>query len=470
MRPYTNTAANARIAALEFRKEGRDTVAFIQLAPHASLTDVRALLAAPPVSARIVAQTSTEGKRVMVVHSAHAPNEFLGYLAQLGETLQHPSPEKKPFNPWAWRGYTSLLGQSLQIISSYATIGNKSDSRAVFGFASLNILANAINILFGSQEKHDPHHLRVLKQTLNDRLAPLGTVAPLPDSDDHRLSRRPQEAATLGSRLGDWLEKYSVSFGEIMLRTLGAISLAFPITQWKGAAATYKDTKSWRQAFAASKNTNPATFLVGLATLAGKFVSFLSSEPDPYNPKPPGLLRQFREKITFRLSSLIEGGAAAYMGYDRMKHQRVRIAGKEHPDYYGGLGNAVFIGGYVVRFSAPYGSRIVDMRELYAHVSDSLALLPRAQLPDALLDAAVYLQQHFKDAPLNKKQPTDLPSIYQGLCDDLAKAHHIRLDAPMHVPASPTSAVAASPSPKPHITEAHAHSKLKEAPELAAMV
>jgi len=42
-------------------------------------------------------------------------------------------------------------------------------------------------------------------------------------------------------------------------------------------------------------------------TGSGKFVSFLSSEPDPYNPKPPGLIRQFREKVTFWVTSKDDG-------------------------------------------------------------------------------------------------------------------------------------------------------------------
>lgn len=465
MTVYWNSDAQARIASVEFRGEGGTARAFFRLTDAAHMEAVRELLTQPPLAQQVLATASAAGEPVLVTQGTVSPQTLLQGLAVQGETLVPRAPEKKPFNPWAWRGYTSLLGQGLQIVSSKKTLGNTSDNGAIFGFAALNLVANAINIIFGAQEKKDPHHLRALKQELNAQLAPYVT-APLPDPEENRLSQRPVAHVSIGSRFSAALSKYSVSFGEIFLRTIGSASLAFPFAQWKDVGKTWRETQSFGKAFEASKNHNPATFAVGLMMLTGKGVSFLSREPDPYNPEPPGLIRKFREKVTFRLSSVIEAFAAGYMGYDRWKTKRILIGGKEHPDYYGMAGNAVFVGGYGVRLTAPYGSRIVDMPELYAHVADGLALVPPAQLAQQVLATAMFLEQHFKAAPPDKKHPVDAASVYEHLVQELATHHRIAVTPMAGVDTAASVALPAPAlpaTPTPHVAGVAAHHMLAPA-------
>lgn len=466
MTVYDNNAADARIASVEFRSEEGQTLAFFRLADATKMDAVRALLTHGPLRQQVMATTVADGESMIVTRGMASPETVLAALAAEGETLLPRAAEKKPFNPWAWRGYTSLLGQGLQIVSSKKTIGSASDNGAIFGFAALNLVANAINIIFGGQEKQDPHHLRALKQECNAQLAPYVAAGALPDPDDDRLSQRPSPPTAAGERFSQLLSKYSVSFGEIFLRTIGSASLAFPFAQWKDVGKTWRETKSFGKAFEASKNHNPATFAVGLMMLTGKGVSFLSREPDPYNPEPPGLVRQFREKVTFRLSSVIEAFAASYMGYDRWRNKRILIGGVEHPDYYGMAGNAVFVGGYGMRLMAPYGSRVVNMPELYAHMADGLAQLPRAELAPRVLALAVHLDQHFRHAPPDKKHPVDVASIYQHLVAELATHHQITLAPLPEVPPRPEAVLPLSQtgSPATQVVGAATHQRLAPVP------
>ena len=323
---------------------------------------------------------------------------------------------------------TSIIGQGLQIFSSRKTIGvTASERSAILLFAVPNLIANGINMAFGGQEKNDPHQLRQLKNEVNAKLAPYVEANALPDSNDTALSHRPAKHETLGQSSSRLLKKYSVSFGEIGLRTIASVNLAFPMLHWKQAAQSFiaADTLGTRfkNLYTTAKCDNKETFLVGLTMLTGKFVSFLSKEPDPYNPKPASALDSFREKVTFRLSSVIEGGAATYMAYDRFKNKKIEIGGKKMPDYYGGVGNIVFVGGYGVRLFAPYGTREVNMPELYAHIGDALAKVPDAQRPALLVQTASDLYEHFKFLPENKNHTYSLSSIYAALEKELVQYH-----------------------------------------------
>jgi hypothetical protein len=360
----------------------------------------------------------------------------LGALAQEGEQLAPPAPVKKPFNPWAWRGYTSILGQSLQIASSMKGNGTAADRMAIFGFAALNLTANFINILFGAQKKTDPHQLRLLKQQANEQLSVYTDAQNLPSPDFIVATDNGKAATDRGVNAS--LQKHSVSFGEIGLRTLGSISLSFPVTRWKSAFTVLRETGSISKAFNTMRNPNPITFGAGLVMILGKLTSMAATEPDPYNPAPPTMLDQFRQKIAFRLSSVIEGGASVWMAYDRFYKQKIKLGGKEMPDYFGAAGNAVFFGGYGIRLAAPYGSRVVNMPELYAHIGQGLSKLSAEDLPDATVRMASQLHQHFNKAEL------PVSEIYTALVNELHTKHHRSVE--------PAAAIAVSKDAAPQLT------------------
>lgn len=428
---YQQQTPGAAITAVEFTTVAGKQVSIFHLADAAKKDELLQWLG---TTQQLVSESKKDGTTVLVTQGVASPDTVIGTLAQHGEMLALPAPEKKKFNPWLWRGITSIIGQSLQIASSLSGKGSAADRSALFGFASLNLTANFINILFGGQEKNDTHQLRYLKNQFNASIAPTVGENNLPNVEEKHAATRTEQKRSSGEGVYNWLRKYSVTGGEIGLRTLGATSLAFPITRWAGGFKAFKQTGSLSKTLEAVRNTNNVTFYAGLATLLGKFTSFAAVEPDPYNPKPPSLIHQFREKVAFRLSSVIEGGAAMWMTHDRFTKQKINIGGKIHPDYYGGVGNAVFVGGYGIRLAAPYGTREVDMKELTAHISDGLAKAPEEQRPQLLLNTALDLHAHFANLPPDKKNPKDIASLYQRIAEDLQKQHGIAV-GPMPAPA-----------------------------------
>jgi hypothetical protein len=456
MQRFVKQKDSGSIASMECTLIGHEHYTILTLAAGADAARIEALLASAPLKQQILSVTPNEKGTVIVARGMTPADAILAALAEHGEVLALPIPEKKPFNPWAWRGYTSILGQSLQIASSVKGNGSASDRMAIFGFAALNLVANSINIIFGAQKKPDQHQLRALKQQTNEQLAPFVANDSLPDPDFIIATTNGKAQTERG--LYPLLQKYSVSFGEIGLRIIGAVSLSFPITRWKSALGVLRETGSLGTAIKEMRNPNPVTFGAGLITLVGKFTSLAAKEPDPYNPEPPSLITRFRQHTAFRLSSIIEGGAAAWMTHDRFTKQKITIGGKELPDYLGGAGNAVFVGGYGIRLAAPYGTLEVNMPELYAHVAEGLSKVPAEKLPELTAQMAVNLKQHFHDKPIT------VSDIYSALVHELHTKHHLDI-APPPILRAPDGPATGTHTPPTQIqAPQHAHTERLVAP------
>ncbi len=325
---------------------------------------------------------------------------------------------------WALRGYLSTLGQGLQLVSSVKGAGKPSDRAAIFGFTVVNLLANAINILFGAQHKDDPHQLRYLKEQVNQTLAPLSEQAALPDPTQ-TLTTTPVDHSTMGI-----LRRYSVTVSEFVLRTAGSLSLIAPITGWGKAYQNLRGGMGLAETFKLAKNQNAVTFGAGLFSLAGKGFILAASEPDPYRPEPPSLWRRMRESVMFRASSVSEAIGAAWMAHDRLTNQQSMIGGKLRPDYYGGFGNISVLAGYVPRWIAPYGTREVDMEELYTHAAAGIRALPEAKRELAEQSISEQLAQHFAKPELTAAQiRTQLAAHRAAPSATVTRAtHHATID------------------------------------------
>ncbi len=302
---------------------------------------------------------------------------------------------------WAVRAYLSTIGQSMLLYSGLKNANAQSnDKSALVGFASVNLLANAINAIFGGQKKSDPHQLRYLKQKINDELAPLSNTA-LPSVDatlDQSSGKAQGESQT-----HYMLQKYSVIASEFVLRTAGSLSLIAPVTGWRQAARNLRGGMSVKETFALARSKNPVTFGAGLFSLAGKGFILAASEPDPYNPEPLTPWRSMREKLMFRLSSISEVIGGAWMGHDRFSKQQNLINGKLQRDYYGAVGNASIITGYIPRWIAPYGTREVVMPELYAHAAAALDSVTTEKREPAKQQIIGELAEHFKDKNISEQ-------------------------------------------------------------------
>ena len=443
MAQFVKHTGSGIVNAVEFSPIAGQPHAFFTLAPGASTQSLEALLKNPPINHHVLSVTPNTDSTLLVTRGPASPQDILAMLNAHGEALAPPTPIKKSFNPWAWRGITSIVGQSLQIASSVKGNGSAADRNAVFGFAALNLTANFINILFGAQKKSDPHQLRALKEQANEQLEPYVATGSLPDPNFIVSTRNGKATTEHGT--GAFLQKHSVSFGEIGLRTLGSISLSFPVARWKSAFSILRETGSISNAFKTMRNPNPVTFGAGLVMILGKLTSMAATEPDPYNPEPPTMLDRFRQKIAFRLSSVIDGGASAWMAHDRINTQKIKLGGKEMPDYFGAAGNAVFFGGYGIRLAAPYGTREVNMPELYAHVAEGLAKTSATDLPALTAQMAAQLKQHFHDKPVS------VGEIYSALAHELSSKHHIAISSQPHSTLATKAADSATPNPQSHI-------------------
>jgi hypothetical protein len=255
----------------------------------------------------------------------------------------------------------------------------------------------------------------------------------LPDVNSDPTKSRIAEYTTknLGEQLYETAQHYSTRIGEIGLRTAGSFGLAYPMNKW-GAMLSRIARGDIIGAHNIGRNTNQVTYNAGLGMLLGKSVSMLAKEEDPYDPEEKNLIDNFREKIAFKLSSVIEGGAAAYMLADRLNlvdkdapKKSIKVAGIETDyDWLNAAGQSVFIGGYWIRYAyASYGSLDVDMKHLYAHISDCLNEVPKEILPHALIATAANLKNHFADKKIT------FTEIYSGIANDLL--HHYGVDVAM---------------------------------------
>jgi hypothetical protein len=461
MTVYTGKREDSAVETAEFVQIDGERYALLHLRAATPATFLPSVLAHVPTPVAVTSELTQEsGDKTVLLKLAGSEQSFLDALKQQGDAVI-PKQEKDPkFNPWFWRGATSIVGQSLQLASSFTTYNPKNvsaDGRpvvnpdgAIFGFAALNLMANACNMTFGSQHKPDAHQLKYLKEAFNQQWQPYAVEGKeLPAVDGSALHRREQEKQSLGEKVHGFFRAQSVTFGEVGLRMLGTTSLIAPITAWP-KAIEYVMQGNLSKAAATAINPDKATLAVGLTTMVGKISGLVAKEQDPYNPKPKTAIDTFRENIAFKLSSVIEGGAATYMMVDRLHNKRTTIGYdgnmnaegfapkpnetlKElrarpdsymkqmpNPDWAGVAGNFLFIDGYVMRYFAKVGSLDVDMKELCAHVSDGLSTLPKEQIPDALAATALSLKLHFHD-----KKDITAAGIYEAVADDLRKQHVI---------------------------------------------
>jgi hypothetical protein len=384
-------------------------------------------------------QALTEDHVIALRTNDATGQSLIDAINEQGESLTLPPPEKAKFNPWKYRGITSLVGQSFQIASAFtnnsAGAVNPANDRAaavsIGTFGILNFTASLFNLTFGGQHNKDSHQLMFLKEQFNHAITPhVEDPSKLPPVHGYVLQKRADEMPdpTLGQRLYNTAQKYSVSVGEITLRSLGTLALITPPTRVVEAVKEcYGGTMSLPAALRHCIQPDERTLIGGLGTLSGKIVSLLAKEKDLYTIENKSWMQTFREDFAFRLSSLLEGSSSVYMMSDRMnwlgatdkRSIKIDAIDYEGDDFLGGLGNAVFISGYAIRLAAPFGSLEVPMDELYAHISDGLALLPKEKIPEMLAQTVTDLHQHFD------KKAISTSEMYANIADDLKRHYDI---------------------------------------------
>lgn len=433
---YVNAQkSTAMIHAVEFARAGDENLTFYKISSLSSAEEAKKWLKDKGLAEEFLGQTELNNDTTLVVRTPLNSQAQLAALKSEGVNLHHPTPEEKRVSLWGLRGGLSMVGQTLQLTSSYLKPDGIDGATATFAVS--NILANISNMIFGSQKSADPHRLHFLKSTINQNLTEDYGVGDLPAPEEKRSQQRPQPPKSLF----DTLRGYSVTIGEVGLRMFGAFAMAFPVKNWKPAFQELKQGNFGKTLSTAFNSKDSATGKVGLAYLTGKTIALFSKTPDPYNPEKATTLNRIRENVLFKLSSIIELGAAGYLSYDRFKNKKVnlkKIGGKdiEIPDYFGGIGGTIFTGAFGIRYFAPFGEREVDMGELKAHVSDAIAQVPQEKRSEAMVKIVGDLVDHFGEKKVSFGQ------LYADIAADLQKQHNITLPGLPEAQNKPAPAIA----------------------------
>ena len=415
MAKYINQNPGGMLTAVEFTPVPDGNFTFIHSTPEKA-EQLKQWLTSPEIGQEIVAQTKVEGEIVFVTHGDKNNDALMKAFADAGDKLEEPKP-KKEFNAWKWRGNFSNIGQSLNLISAYRKPGGIDAPK--LAFAGLNFAASFVNATFGGQKSEDEHRLRHLKGDINRLLGKeLPSGCALPSVDDDRSSLREEAAPpkTAGDKFNDLMRENSVRIGEIGLRYLGSIAMAFPVKNW-GAAYAHLRKGDVGGAFQTARNKDSTNFYTGVTYLTGKTIGLFSKVPDPYNPAPHTFVDDVREKYLFRLSSAVETGAATVLAVGNFRADK---NGKR--DFIGAAGGASLMAGLVTRLFAKFGTKEVDMDELYAHSTDILAKATPDKLPQLLAECAATIKENFKDKSIGYGE------IYTRMMGDLYRYHHIALD------------------------------------------
>jgi len=429
MATYTNINAASSIAAVEFSPVSDGNFSFFHIRSPENKEEIKQWLTSKGVGQEIVAETMVGGKPVLVTRGEKTKDELTKLLEAQGEKLQFVPPPKKSIDTWKIISMFAVPGQTLQMTSAFMKPkmpGKKGTvSWDLFIFAGSSLLGHIIGWVYGSQKSDDEYREDFIKQKINKKLdGHLPNGAKLPDIQDDRSSLRnePKGPASAGQKVNDFLRENSVTFGELFLRYFGAFALAFPVNKWKAGFGKLK-VGAFKEAYKAAGHDSGYLRFTGLASMFGKTVALFAKAPDPYDPKPKTWLDTLREKYIFNIGGNIEAAAYATMSYEAFINpkNRIVIGGKQHQNFLSGIGASMFATRYVIRNWAKYGEKEIDMNEVRAHATDSLAKMPPDKLPQLLADTAADLTDHFKDKHLEYSQ------VFTQLMSDLYRYHHIAL-------------------------------------------
>jgi hypothetical protein len=300
---YKNLHNESPLTAVEFSPVSDGNFAFFHIDSPLKRNAFKQWLTSENVGQRIVAETSINGCPVLVTHGDKPQEDMMKLLEAQGDklTLTH---KEKPLNVWAMRSATSVLGQSLQLISSATRIQPSATEPGTWErkgidyqfatFASLNMIANLMNFTFGSQKSDDENQLSYLKEQFNHKLD--SHVAPggeLPNVEEKRskLHLEPQEPKGVGQKTWDFLQRNSVSVGEIGLRFAASLGLVFPMIKQAGSVGwlemgSLMSKGEFGKAVSEGLNKKSGPLTAGILFVTGKTLALFTKVPDPYDPKP----------------------------------------------------------------------------------------------------------------------------------------------------------------------------------------
>jgi hypothetical protein len=459
MATYNNTRKDSPISAVEFIKVPDGNFTFFYVDSPSQKEAVKQWLTSKDIGQEIIAETKihkandmVEDRTVIVTHGDKTEAELRTLLAEKGDNLELKKDKQALMDFWTLRSAISVVGQSLQIMSSYFKLTKnqstgewerKGIDGSIMSFAVLNMVANVMGFVFGSQKSQDENQLDFLKKRFNEKIEPhlpQGQTPVDPKENCVLLREGEPEQPGIGQRVWDFLQRNSVRVGEIGLRFAAATALVFPMTKsvapkdapfmeklkqdtFAGWGALIKGISEGRglQAFKEGLNSNKTLLTAGCLYLFGKTIALFTKVKDPFDKKPSSMLDKFREDYIFQIGSITEAIAGLKVA-ENAYNGKIELGGKQYRDWAGSIGGVLFATGYYIRLGAKFGEKQMNMKELQAHITDNLAKVPPAQLPQLIAESAASLKDHFKEKPLEFGQ------LYAQMMSELYRYHHISLD------------------------------------------
>ena len=444
MAMYHNHNEASGLVHVEFSPVSRGNMTFFTLRNEAARRDLAAWLTSAEVGQRVVAQTMMDEQPLLITQGNHSPESMLHLLARHGEKMDTHA-EKKAFNWWQLRGGLGITGQLMQLTSSFLQVEKvgggsiatqssllegmwkrKGFSIDIGIFAILNLIANFGNMFYGAQKEPDTKRLIYAKEMINQQLEPhLPSDENVLSPDDQRedLRRHAMPSHRIVDQFNGFAHRHSVRFFELGLRYVAALALVIPFKR-ETLSKGWNTLKSWEPLTAYKTVRNPSRLLelAGLGYITGKTVAWFSKVRDPYDDAPHSWVDRFREDWLFKGGSIIESAAGVAIATQAFQSKKIGLNSddgglKAHRDWLGVVGGSMFAVAYIARLFAKFGTKDINVGEVIAHTSDTLAKAPTEQLPQLAADIAATLTDHFADKKMTYGQ------VYSLLRNDLLQFH-----------------------------------------------
>ena len=433
---YDAIHSSSGLVSVEFSPVARGNMAFFTFRDAQQRDAFTSWLHSPVVGQHVIAKTQVNGGFTVVTEGKHPPETMLQLLKQRGENVAMHV-EKTPFNWWQLRGKLGITGQLMQLTSSFLqvtksnpAVANSPWVRKGFSvdigiFAILNLIANFGNMFYGAQKEPDIKRLHYAKELVNDQLLPhLPFNETTLSIDDQRQALRQHALPEKGvvEQFNGFANRHSVRFFELGLRYVAALALVIPFSSKKiGDGWKLLKARDPIGAYKAVRN-NRLLELAGLGYILGKTVAWFSKVRDPYDDAPHSWVDRFREDWLFKSGSVIESAAGVAIATQAFKDKRIALGAsdgvlKPRRDWLGVVGGSLFAIAYIARLFATFGMKDINVNEIIAHTSDTLAKTSVEQLPQLTADAAATLTEHFADKKMSYGQ------VYSLLRNDMLQFH-----------------------------------------------
>jgi hypothetical protein len=393
---------------------------------------------------KFVAQSYVKGQTVLITQGKLNKKELFDKISTVDGDKFEIEPEKKgnslelvKKHGWKLRGGSSIVGQSMTLFSSLhapdknnpITNGklNTKFEPSIGAFASLNLAANFINLVFGGQKEDDVKGLEKFNKIIADEInhyLPHDANSQISPDDVHKLSYmsdKEVEEHNKDRSAAGVLKRNSVRLGEVGLRTLGSLALILNYkTVGKGVAQLAKGEAGIKEAWNIAKTPDDFTRIAGYGMVAGKAMGLAAQTYDPKDP-PKTYWGELRQKALWRLSSFTEMISQGSLVYDRAKNKKIVLNNELKADNIGAAGNVLLtVPAYPARLVLPYGQKILDIPEVQARLLDELPKIPKDKIPEVAARVTARMVEYLgEDSP-------DFSKLYKILLDKLDKYHGVQ--------------------------------------------